>query len=121
MLCATSCSMSLGVQPSIDQFNDPAGIAIDASGNVYVADTGNHRIQRFTKLGAPLGAWGALGSAEGQFSGPAGIAIGANGAVYVADTRNHRIQFFDGSGQFSGAWAATAPGTGNSTPPPASP
>jgi DNA-binding beta-propeller fold protein YncE len=44
------------------QFNGPAGMALDASGNVYVADLGNNRIQKFTGAGVYLTKWGTLGS-----------------------------------------------------------
>jgi DNA-binding beta-propeller fold protein YncE len=52
------------------QFNGPNDVATDGSGNVYVADVGNDRIQKFTNTGAYLTQWGSFGSGAGQFSAP---------------------------------------------------
>src|ERR1044071_8531345 len=57
------------------QFDNPNGIAIDAAGDVYVADTYNHRIQKFAATGAYLTEWGSLGNGNGQFNHPYGVAI----------------------------------------------
>ncbi len=76
------------------QFNLPTRIAVDGSGNVYVADYGNHRVQVFTNSGAYVTQWGSFGNGPGQFSGNIGIAVDGSGYVYVADTNNQRIQKF---------------------------
>ena len=76
------------------QFSDPTGVAIDGSGNVYVADKGNSRMQKFDSSGTFLTKWGSLGSGDGQFSDPSGVAIDGSGNVYVADKGNSRIQKF---------------------------
>ena len=76
------------------QFDQPHGIAVDHSGNVYVADTYNHRVQVFTSDGAFLMQWGSYGSAPGQFYRPMGVEVGTDGRIYVADTWNARIQIF---------------------------
>ena len=86
------------------QLNTPRGIAIDRQGNVFVADTLNHRIQKFNRTGQPLAAWGSQGSTDGQFNEPMGVAVDAQGNVYVADTWNHRIQKFDSNGRFLLKW-----------------
>jgi len=67
---------------------------------VYVADTDNHRIQKFSSSGEFLTAWGAFGSAEGQFVSPSGVAVDAAGNVYVAENGNHRVQKFTSNGAF---------------------
>jgi sugar lactone lactonase YvrE len=83
---------SAGTGPG--QFNTPYALALDASGNVYVADTFNHRVEVFTSSGALIATWGSYGSAPGQFYRPMGIAVGTDGRVFVADTYNDRIQVF---------------------------
>ncbi len=78
------------------QFSYPCGVAVASSGNVYVGDSFNHRIQYFTSTGSFLGAWGGGGTGNGQFNHPDYVAVTPNGAyVYVADNYNHRIQYFD--------------------------
>ena len=71
----------------------PEGIAVDpSSGNVYVADTANHRISVFSSNGTFISKWGQFGAVDGSFKSPTGIAIDpSSGNVYVADTANHRI------------------------------
>src|SRR2546426_229589 len=61
------------------QFEYPYGLAADAQGNVYVADKGNDRIQKFRGDGTFIRQWGGGGSDPGQFDGPTGIAISADG------------------------------------------
>jgi sugar lactone lactonase YvrE len=69
-----------------------AGIAVDAAGDIYVADAGNSRIHELSPSGKPLRAWGILGSLPGQFARPESVFVNGRGVVYVADTRNSRIQ-----------------------------
>ena len=85
-------------------FNAPAGVAVDASGNVYVADTSNSLIRMIAPSGAVTTLAGGGGSnpdgsgyADGQgaaaaFYSPKGLALDANGNVYVADSDNNRIR-----------------------------
>ncbi len=76
------------------QFSYPYGVAVDASGNVYVADRGNNRIEKFDTNGNYLAQWGTSGSGSGQFNQPFGVAVDSSGNVYVADTDNNRIEKF---------------------------
>ena len=76
------------------QFYSPGGISVDSSGNVYVADTYNNRIQKFDSNGTFITKWGSEGSENGQFDRPEGIAVDSSGKVYVADYGNSRIQKF---------------------------
>ena len=98
-------------------FNQPNGIAVDSSGNVYVADTLNYRIQKFTSDGQFITRWGSEGSGDGQFDWPSGIAVDSSGNVYVADTLNDRIQKFTSNGQFITKWGSGGSGDGQFSVP----
>jgi sugar lactone lactonase YvrE len=135
---ATSCQTGF-VGGFGGELNSPTGVATDAAGNVYVAEFGNNRIEKFDSAGNFQRAWGkdvvtgggtgfeictAAASCQpgsnataqgGEFNSPRGVAIDAAGNVYVADQNNQRIQKFDSSGNFQRAWGKdvdTAAGTG---------
>lgn len=97
--------LTVGVAPP-GTFNQPWAVAVSPDGKfVYVADTWNHRIQKFTSSGEPVKMWGKplydptttdpLG-----IWGPRGIAVDALGRVFVADTGNKRILIYDPDGNF---------------------
>ncbi len=83
-------------------FYQPWGIAISADGSVLVADTWNHRIQKFTADGTFVNMWGYFGQADTPFAiwGPRDIAIDSTGNVYITDTGNKRIVIYDGNGNY---------------------
>jgi len=83
------------INPGPDQMWGPRAIAVDAQGNVWVVDTGTHRVRKFAPDGTPLGAFGGRGRQPGRFQEPVGIAIGADGSIFIADAGNARIQKFD--------------------------
>ena len=72
----------------------PRGIAVDAQGRVFVADTGNKRILVYDADGNFITQIGDEGMAAGQFEEPVGLAVDPQGNLYVADTWNQRIQVF---------------------------
>jgi predicted membrane-bound mannosyltransferase/sugar lactone lactonase YvrE len=83
-------------------FNEPWGIAVAKDGSVFVSDTWNHRIQKFTSDGKPVMVWGSFGQSTDEygFYGPRGLAFDPQGRLYVADTGNNRIAIYDQSGKF---------------------
>lgn len=90
----------------------PAGLGIDAQGNIYVADKYNNRIDKFDANGTLLAQWGSKGQGNGQFNYPSAVAVDAVGNVYVADTYNNRIQKFDSNGSFLVKWGSVGAGDG---------
>ncbi|MFH0814244.1 MAG: 6-bladed beta-propeller, partial [Pseudomonadota bacterium] len=94
------------------EFYWPEGIAVDGNGYVYVVDTYNHRIQKFTSDGQFVATWGREGSNDSEFYYPSGIAVDENGYVFVADTSNNRIQKFTSEGEFLNKWGVFGGGDG---------
>jgi uncharacterized protein (TIGR03663 family) len=96
------------------QFSFPRAVAVDSDGAIYVADSGNNRVQVFGADGTFLRQWGStckldtgegcLGDGRGQFNEPWGIAVDPDGNVYISDTWNHRVQKFDNLGNFITMW-----------------
>ena len=95
-----------------DNLHFPGGVAVDAAGNVYVSDTHNNRIQKFTSRGAYLSKWGTRGTNAGCFDYPQGLATDNSGNVYVADTHNNRVQKFTATGAFLNQWGELGSGVG---------
>ena len=85
------------------QFNLPKQIAVDDERNIYVVDTGNSRIQKFTNDGEFLSSFGTHGIEDGEFQSPGGIAVYENN-IYVVDEKRQNIQKFDSDGNFILKW-----------------
>jgi DNA-binding beta-propeller fold protein YncE len=95
-------------------FACPAGlrfgaVAFDRSGNIYVADSGNQRIQKFGPDRAYISSWGSEGTDDDQFLCPAALAIDGQGRVYVSDEAWAKVKVFTSDG----AWLATWSGLSN--------
>jgi len=97
---ADSAATEGGAPPGT--FYEPWSVAIADDGSVFVADTWNHRIQKFTSDGRFLTQWGIFGQAEtpDAFWGPRDIAIDKDGLLYITDTGNKRVAIFDQDGNF---------------------
>jgi len=109
-LCDTDVSGPTGCDGN---FEEPHGVAVDGSGNVYVMDTENDRVQKFNSGGSLLTIWGSNGSAPGYFRSPYGLGVDAAGNVYVADRVNYRMQKFDSNGTFLCKWGDSGDGAGD--------
>ena len=83
-------------------FYEPWDIAIGLDGSIFVSDTWNHRIQKFTASGEFITQWGYFGQGEAPdaFWGPRGLAVDRQGNLYVMDTGNDRVVIFDSNGAF---------------------
>jgi DNA-binding beta-propeller fold protein YncE len=127
-ICVTAASCKGGVSGGLGgEFNTPTAVAADPSGNVYVADHLNNRIQKFDSAGNFLRAWGrdvdvgggggfeictvaasckagTAGGLGGEMDRPIDVTTDAAGNVYVAENDGHRIQKFAPSGAFLQAW-----------------
>ncbi len=91
------------------QFDFPEGVAVAPSGDIYVADTENDRIQHFDASGSFIGKWGSPGNQTGQFDRPVGVTVDQAGNVYVAEYGNSRIQKFGPTGAFIQVFAGDIP------------
>ncbi len=95
------------------QFNHPVGTAVNTAGDLWVDDSGNHRLQEFSSSGTLIGTYGSEGSGEGQFKDASGIAIDpVTQNVVVADTGNNRIDVFSSTGKFVRMFGSTGSGYG---------
>ncbi|KAF0134852.1 MAG: Tripartite motif-containing protein 71 [Candidatus Saganbacteria bacterium] len=81
-------------------------------GNIFIADTGNNRIQRIDKDGSFQYQFGKFGSGSGQFNTPSSIAVDFNYYIYVVDQENSRVQKFDIRGNFVKSWGSFGKETG---------
>jgi DNA-binding beta-propeller fold protein YncE len=97
------------VGTELGQFQGVAGVRISSvSGNIYVADQYNNRVQVLDPEGNALFTFGSEGSEPGQFLQPIGIEVDEFENIYVADSINSRVQVFDKNGNFLTSYGETA-------------
>lgn len=95
------------------QFSNPYyGSSVDSSGNVYITDSGNNRIEKFDLNGNYLMQFGSAGTSSGKFSSPYGVAVDSSGNIYVADAGNNRVQKFNSSGTYVSQFGTFGSGNG---------
>lgn len=80
--------------------SNPADVAVDAAGNIWVVDKGNNRIVEYNEAGEFLREAGGLGASGGKLNSPSGIAIDSLGNIDVTDTANNRVARFSSTGAF---------------------
>ena len=109
-------------QGTFAEFNNPQGVAVDASGNIYVADTGNHSIRKIDTGGnvTTIAGDGTSGFVNGnganaRFNSPRGVALDNLGRIFVADTGNHAVRRIDTNGAVT---TVAGDGTAGSTDSP---
>ncbi|MCX7165844.1 MAG: hypothetical protein NTV11_06170 [Rhodocyclales bacterium] len=77
----------------------PTNVALGPDGDIYVVETSNFRVQRFTPEGNPVRTYGAVGSIPGSFARPKGIAMDKAGRLLIGDAAFQNVQIFDNSGK----------------------
>lgn len=82
------------------EFDEPHGVTVDDRGNIFVADTNNHRVQKFNSSGEHVLTFGEEGDRAGQFLFPNDLRVSADGSVFVSDLNSRRIQKFGEDGNF---------------------
>ncbi|HQF88240.1 MAG TPA: NHL repeat-containing protein [Acidobacteriota bacterium] len=90
--------LQAGEEPG--ELDAPKGACADALGNIYVADTNNHRIQKFGHDGSVALVFGEEGADAGQLYYPRVVRVDAAGDIFVADSKHGRVQKFNADGQF---------------------
>jgi hypothetical protein len=104
-----------GAPVRVDQILLPEGVGVGPDGNVYVADSGNSRVERFTPGGhfaASIGQGFPLSAGPDQLSAPEGVAIAPDGTLFVSDQRQRRVQQYAPDGAFLGGFGSQGSGDG---------
>ncbi len=123
-VCESECSSGVKYQSSFGtsgtgngQFAHPGDVAIDAKGNLWVADVNNNRLQEFNEKGEFTKTFGTSGTGNGQFAHPKSIAFTANGNFWVADAGNNRLEQFNEKGEFLKVVGSSGSGNGQFSGP----
>lgn len=114
-ICQTSAGYRDGTA-STAMFNSPRGVAVDSSGNLFVADSSNHRIRKVAPNGtvSTFAGSGNAAFADGQatsasFNTPAQLVVDSSDNIYVMDSYNHAIRKITPSGTVTTLGASTRP------------
>ena len=99
------------------QLRSPGDIAIDAQGNLWIANKGSHRIEKFDAAGNFIDTYGTQGAGDGQFNRPASVAVDSEGNVLIADSNNHRIQKLNSEGKYLSKFGTSGSGNGQFNKP----
>jgi RHS repeat-associated protein len=108
-ICTEKCQAGLKGSNS-GQFGNPDGVAIDSSGNLWIADETNNRLEEYTESGTFIKQFGTKGTEAGQIKQPVGLAYD-HGDLYVAEAGNQRVQEFTTAGVYVTKFGSE--GTGN--------
>jgi RHS repeat-associated protein len=108
----TSQFGSYGTEKETGKFKEPRATAIAGTGNVYVMDTGNSRVEEFSASGGYLNTFGKEGSGNGEFKNPYGIAEDSKGNLWIADTGNNRVQEFNSKNEYHAQFGKEGAGVG---------
>lgn len=84
--------------------DQPLGLTVDTGGNIFVADTNQHRVVKFDPAGQLVMAFGVEGASRGELRTPSSIRVTPEGAIYVTDMDNCRVQTFTPTGIFRSAF-----------------
>jgi RHS repeat-associated protein len=109
-ICTEKCQAGLKGSGNSGQFGNPDGVAIDSSGNVWVADETNNRLEEYAENGTFIKQFGTKGTEAGQIKQPVGLAYD-HGNLYVAEAGNQRVQEFTTAGVYVTKFGSE--GTGN--------
>jgi DNA-binding beta-propeller fold protein YncE len=100
-----------GPGAGVGEFSAPGGLALDVAGNLYVADSYNHRVQRITPAG-DVALIGRRGTGPGEFLNPQAVASDGGLGFYVLEQGGCRIQWFGANGEWHGAFGSPGSGPG---------
>lgn len=116
---STTGSIQSTATQQAGKFDGPQGVGLDANGNVYIADTGNDRVQKFDSQGNFIMQFGntTLPDRNDFMDSPNDVAVDSAGNIYVTDTNNQRIQKFNSNGGLVLSWGEAGTGNGQLSTP----